>query len=367
MGPFSNNSPQPPAPNNGSKLPVPDINGVPQDVFVSTEPNDSLAAKKWFLVTLISAGVMAAAGLIVFIIYIVVSNTNGYILNAAMQNLVTSDGEAGIFRYDKTRGSTNNSVSGTFLAYSDPTNRVNHSVTLSAGQAASRVSSTIRMFADSSYIQFAGLENAGRLITSGGGDSTAYNADRSLRLGTLDGQWFTFTPDDIFDLRDVLPRQVQGGLTSKDIDTLRQLYLKHAFVISTQQLNDEKIDGAQTLHVKLGVDTAKFSGFLTAVKSANIKAIRLTDEDLKSIQTSPLLGTTSIEAWIARSDRTFRQIRFDRPGTGTAQTLTITFRSEQAAAQRQTVIRPEDAKTATNLIRGIQDILASPTAPTAAQ
>lgn len=361
MGPFSNNSaPQPPAPNRGNKLPTPDVEGTPQPIVVSTEPDNSLATKKWFVTTLVIAGIMATAGLVTLVVYIFVSNTPGYMLNAAMQNFVTSHGEAGDIRYEVKQDKTVNTLQGSFISYTDPSNPSANTTTVSLGQSGAQVSATLRLLESANYFQTAGLGNIGRLIESMQGDSSAFTTDKLVRLASLDGQWYNFTSDDVFDSRMVLPRQVQGGLTGKDTDTIGQLYLKHPFVTSVQQLGDEQINGINTMHLKLSFDQTKLEAFLRDLKAANIKALSINDDDINALKAGQPLGLdkADIEAWIARSDRRFQQIRVTRPQTDVANdSLTVTFKSEQVAAKRQTVTRPDSVKNATVLLRGIHDIL----------
>ncbi|HKX24098.1 MAG TPA: hypothetical protein VJM46_02585 [Candidatus Saccharimonadales bacterium] len=367
MGPFSNNnsSPPPSTPTGGNKLPIPDVNGEPQPVVVSTEPDNSLATKKWFITTLIIAGIMATAGLITFVIYIFVSNTPGYMLNAAMQNIVTSHGEAGVISYEVKQDKTVHKLQGTFISYTDPSNPSANTTTLSLGQGGAQVSGTLRLLENANYFQTAGLGNVGRLVESMQGDASAYTQDKLVRLASLDGQWYTFTSDDVYDSRMVLPRQVQGGLTAKDTETIGQLYLKHSFMTSVTQLGDEQVNSINTMHLKVSFDQTKLEAFLRDLKAANIKALSISDDDINALKAGQPLGLdkATIEVWINRSDRRFQQLRITRPQTDVAQdSLTITFKSEQVAAQRQTVVRPEGAKAATVLLRGIHDILATPAA-----
>jgi|GEM_PF-3490147 len=368
MGPFSNNTPPPKpptAPNNGTKLPIPDVEGTPQSFVVAVEPDNSLATRKWFTITMIIAGIMATAGLIVFLIYLFVSNTSSYVLNAAMQNLVNSDGEAGTIRYETKQGGKTTILNGTFLTFTDPTNRMISSTTVSFGPSEGRLSATNRLFPDGNYVQTAGLANLKRLVESVGGNGAIFTPDRLTRMSVLDGQWYSFAADDVFDLRDMLPGQVQGNFTSKDIETIRQLYLKHPFLTAAQHLSDESIDGASTMHLRIGFDQKKLGDFLADLKSSNMQALQLSDNDLKALQGGQAFGLdkATIEVWIAHSDRTFRQIRV----AYLESTTTITFHSEQVAAQRQSVIRPESAKSAASFVRGIQEILTSPSSPPVAQ
>jgi hypothetical protein len=360
MGPFSNNPNTPSAPsNNGNKLPVPDVEGIPEPVYVPPESDNKGSTKKWLITTLIIAGVMAAAGVITFAIYVYVSNTPGYMLSAAMQNLLMSEGEAGVLKYESKQNTDNKTIQGDFLAFTDPTDAHTMSLTGSLGQDASRVSGNLRLFTDANYVQVAGLGNIGRLITTFGGNSAALTQDNLVRLSSLDGQWYSLTSDDVVELHDTFPQHtLKNGVTSTDVETLERLYIKHPFLKSAQQLKDERIENINTMHIKVVIDSAKLDEFLQAVKAANIKSLQLTDADIQAVKSNKFLDNAAIEAWIARGDRTFQQLQLTRAANDhTTQSWTITFRSELAAAQRQTVLRPDNPKSASVLLRSIHDIV----------
>jgi hypothetical protein len=352
MGPFSNNTPPPIAPNNGSKLPVPDVEGPLPSVIISTTP-DPDGAKKWLIITLYITAAVVLTGIIVFGIYIYASNTPGYMLNAAFQNLTRSTGQAGAVSYQTTQGKNTRTISGDFLAYNDPTNPDTMTLTINAGQDASRLSAIVRIFTDDSYFQVAGLGNLGRLVGSLHGDTSALTTDNLTRLSSLDSQWYTFTADDIQQTKTLLSqRTLRSGPTSGDIETVAQLYLNHPFFTALQKLGDERIDSISTMHLKIGIDSAKFNDFLRALKSARLMSVTITDADIQSLIKMPLASTT-LETWISRSDRTFEQLRVTSGGT----TLTTTFASEEAAAQRQTITRPDGAQSAASFIDELHDIL----------
>jgi hypothetical protein len=366
MGPFSNNPPSTPNSSN-NKLPVPDVEGAPEPVYVSPEPEGNGSAKKWLVTTLIIVGAMAAAGVITLLIFIFVSNTPGYMLSAAMQNLLTSEGEAGSLKYELKQGSSAKTVQGDFLAFTDPTNVHTMSLTGSLGQDTSRVSGNLRLFTDANYVQTAGLGNLGRLVAALGGNSAPYTQDNLVRLSSLDGQWYSLTSDDVIELKDTIPQHtVKDSITSTAIETVEQLYIKHPFFEPAQQLGDERIDGINAMHIKVTINATKFGEFLQAVKAANIKSLQLTDADIQTIKGSNALNNTVIEAWITRSDRAFQQLQLSRSDNGSTRTWTVTFKSELAAPQRQTVLRPDSPKSASVLLRGIHDVV-TPTAQSTRQ
>lgn len=355
MGPFSNNNnpPQPPAgPSGGNKLPVPDVNAEPQVVVVAPEV-DHEGVKKWLNITLAIAGGLAAVGILIFGIYVYASNTPGYMLSAALQNFITSDGDAGTFSYQKQQdGAT--TVNGDFIGYVDPSNPHVNTLTVNAGQDASRVSAQLRLFPDGNFVQIAGLGNLGRLVQNMHGDASAFTPENSILLSSYDGRWYTATSDDIAEAQQVLPQHtLQNGPTSTDLETLGQLYLKHQFLTAGQNLGDEQVNSINTMRLKVTIDASKFHDFLQALKAANLKSLQLTDDDIQNIEKSSFMNGALIEAWINRTDRTFQQLRLTRP----ADITTITFKSEEVATQRQSVQQPTDVKSAGDAILKLHDIL----------
>jgi hypothetical protein len=335
---------------------VPDVEGTPQQLVVSTPPDNSLATRKWLTASLIIAGVLTTAGVITFALYVYTSNMPGNILSSAIQNLLNSSSEAGTIHYQTKHGATTSNINGDFLGYTDPTDSHNGMLTVSLGQNTARVSGTMRLFTDSNYFQTAGLSNLGRLVESMHGDNSRLTADSLVRLSSLDAQWYTLTSDDIAARDNVLPRQLKNTPTSNDIQAITQLYLKHPFLTAIQQLDDEHIGNINSAHLKIGVDRAKLSEFLQAIQGAKIGSFTLSDDDIQAI-TGTTTGSTTAEVWITRSDHTFQQLRLTRVQSNRTDALTITFKSELAAAQRQTVLRPDSAKSTSVLLRGIHDVL----------
>lgn len=356
MGPFSNNqNTQEGPPDQGNKLPVPDVNAPAQTVVIAAD-NTMSGTKKWLHITLIMTAIMAAGAVIAFAVYVYMSNTPQYVLGAAMNNMAHSEGVAGHVTY--TTGPINKKVetASDFIAYSDPTNTHQGQLTISLGQGPTRVSSIARIFSDASYVQTTGLGNIGRLTKAMGGDNSKFTEDRLAQLSGLDNQWYTLKPTDIFDLNEVVSQHtVQGNVSSTDFLTLEQLFLKDPFMTLDRELGDERLNGANTMHLALKIDRVKLETYLQAAKDAHLGAIVVTDGDIKAARENTELDRVRIEVWISRSDKTFQQVRLVMPNN--TDTVLITLKSEVIATQRQSVLRPDDAQSATKLIKGLHDLV----------
>lgn len=336
---------------------MPDVDAVPQAIVVS--PDEPAGVKKWLYASLISTGVLVLAGIVVFAVYAYMTSTPKYMLNAAMTNAVASEGQAGAFAYESlANGTSNHAVDGDFLAYADPTNNKNYAITVSVGHAASRVGVHALFFDTSNAVQFVGLGNVGRLSESMGFD--AYLSKDSLtQLSNLDSQWYSQTANDIWQLKPVTSQHtLQGTANSSLIESVGQLYAKNAFITVLHQYNDEPIDGAKSMHIGLGIDRNKLGDYLHALKADQSNTIMLTDDDISKITTSGTWNHLTTDVWIARSDRTFRQIKFTLTNDQTkqSQTYTIVFHNEQVATARQAIAQPESAKSFSTFVDAVIDI-----------
>lgn len=337
---------------------MPDVDAVPQVVVVPRDESTG-GVKKWLYASLISAGALAVAGIVIFAVYAYTTSTPKYMLNAAMTNLVSSEGQAGTFAYESIEnGKAAHTVDGDFLSYADPTNNKNHSITLSAGHNASRVGAHVALFDTGNAVQFVGLGNLGRLLESMGHPSNL-GKDSLVRLGSLDNQWFSQTANDVWQLKPVTSQHtLQGAANSTLIESAGQLYAKHPFITVLKQYDDEPINGAKSMHLALGIDRNVLGDYLRALKSAQAHTLMITDDDIAKITTSDAWNHLVADVWIARSDRTFRQIKLTQTHDQTkhSQAVTVVLQNEQVATARQAISHPEGAKSFSTFVDAVIDI-----------
>lgn len=365
MGPFSNNPKPPitPGPNRGNKLPVPDIEGMPEVVSdVPEPPKYNPAFKKWFISTSVVAGVLAVGIVAVYTAYAYVSNTPSYMLGVAMNNLVNSSGIAGNIRYEVKKDQIVHDAYGNFLTYSDPTDPRAMVLNVSLGQDVSQVSAQAKLFSDGNYTQVTGLDNIGRFLDSTQGGNSGLRPDMLTQLSGLDNQWYSFSSSDEPALNSIFSQHtIHGGVTANDVSSVGQLYEKHPFLKPAQSFADEQIDTINSAHFSLGVEPSKLNEFLQALKSASLKPLNITDADIAALQNASTLSGIQVEVWISRSDHTFQQIEatLQQPN-GNSVTVTLILKSGAAALQRQAITRPGSAKNATVFLNALRTILNAP-------
>lgn len=349
---------------NNNILPVPDIEPASSGGGVQyAMPSPDKSARKWLYISLAILGIAVVAGAIAFAIYVYVSGTPGYVLNAAMNNAVKGSGLAGDVTFDIKRGDAVTTQKGSFLSYSDPTNLRQGLLNINLGQGDTSVSATVELFQDGNYYQATGLENLGRLATSLGGDASQLTPQVLSGLAKHNGLWYSLTGDDTEELKDANDSisaigPISGPPTASEFRRIQDIYLKHQFVVVAQQYPDERINNINCAHLSLNIDQAKLAAFISAIKDSGIKSLAF-DDPGEIVQTYyPWLNNVKIEAWIARSDNTFQQFKVILPESNNGtDTITISMKSELVATRRQAVTVPFNPQSSEELIQSFSGLL----------
>ena len=343
MGPFSHKPRRSDstAARASATLPVPDVEPKPSATVSLHHEAEKKAMSTWLVVTLSLLGGLVVLGVSTLLIYQSVSNSPGYMLGAAVHQVVTGPGEAGNFSIESTKPGTS-PVTGSFLAYTDPADPQNAVAEFSLGQANAALGAQVHVLNDATYVQTAGLAYLGQLFGTVTGTSMTPTADQQARLSALDGKWYV---------------QSGGTVTSTDVAMLQRLYLRYPFFIVARQYADQDVNTIRSQHLKLALDHGKLAAFLQALQDAHLKSLAVTDDQLAMARAMDF-GGFQPEVWIARSTKTFQQIKWDTKAGTDTQTVVINLKPETAIEQRQTVLRPRGALDISVLSQGISDILA---------
>ncbi len=356
MDPYNPYQPQSvPRPSDDAKLPAPLTSQPPPEVVVMPPAPASNPTKKWLFITVGIISALLVAGVIVLVVYAYVSNTPNYMLNAAVNNLAKSSGVAADFSFDTVEDSKTSSVKGDFLAYTDPADKQKGAFILGVGQNDTQVGATVRLFSDALYVQPSGLENISRLSKSLGGEEFTLSNAALDALKKLDAQWYSLTSEDAQQLSGEGETSiVKDTITPNDIQTLQRLYAEHPFMVVEQQFGDEKVNNTQSMHLKLGVSAEKLVEYYVAVKTANIKSLNITEQDIADIKKDDTINKTKFEVWISRDNKTFQQTKV--LNTDSPDTATFTFKPDRVATQQQSVQKPDGAKSISELINSLFSI-----------
>ncbi len=313
----------------------------PTPVTVASKPRN----KKVLMIAIVVA-ILVVAGA-AYGAYAYITNTPDYVLKQATDQL--GDEEAFAAKLSVTSGTSNNgvTVSGDIAVRTDTDNPKNGEAVIGIGTGNSRVTATIGFFDEALFFKFGSLSNYGNLLKTfvPDGNDNYLVPVFSAQLKNIDNKWFTLSKEEIQGLakQSTGNNTVTGSLSSDDIKQAKDVYDKHNFLRPDKVYADETIDGKGSAHFSLKVDDAAYVEFLTALKAANLKSFQVTDDEIAKAKTDPgTAGDTTIEVWVARDSKKFKQIRLVNAEKGSEMTLTVTLLTDLPKLEK--LQKPTNAK-----------------------
>jgi hypothetical protein len=299
--------------------------------------------RKGLVAALIVAAVLLVLGGGAAAAYYYVTNQPEYILKTALANLFNAD-------KSKTADFSGNlSVAdeeSDFTLSADFDGQIdNESGAFALSAQADVVVTNVTLEARSTdgktfYFKVGGLEGLPELLAAG---DAATAQTYSALVAAVDEQWF--------EINESLINQLGGGsfeqatLSAADLQKLAQAYDQNQFIVVKETLPDQDIKGVASYHYKVAVDPTKLKAFAAAVKSANLEAVKITDEQLQDFNKAvdeADFGKYPFEIWIGKDDKMIRQISFKYSQDGTSTEVRLTINSYN---QPVNVEKPEDAKS----------------------
>ncbi len=198
------------------------------------------------------------------------------------------------------------------------------------------------------YLRVGGLQGLSSLLSSSMADQSV--AAYGPMIETLNNQWF--------EINESLISQFTKGqtiqpLSQADRDKLVAAYQQHTFLVVKQKLADEVVKGTKSYHYKVAIDNVQLKAFFAAVKTANLSSMKLTDEQLQSIDQSidqAKLDQLDVEVWVAKSTKMLDQVTLSFTEGKSAVNVRLTIDSYNKEVK---VEKPADAKSLLEVISGL--------------
>lgn len=316
-----NPQPQPPAPQPQMTAPAP-MGG----------PTPMSGGKKMSKSAIIGilAAVVVLAGAVAYGVYAYISNTPDNLLLSAVDNL--KDKKSLAASYKIVNGTEQNGVtlSGDIAAATDPSNSKNGEAIVGFGSGAKRVAINALSLNGSLYLKAVNAENLGDLLAAFGSSNNALTSPAfAAELKNLDGQWFEMNATDVQSIAQSSGNSnVSGAVSPEDLKKVMDLYHQHPFIKADKTYADQVVDGANSAHFSVKNDPNTEVAFLQAVKDANLSTIKVTDDDIAKAKAAPsTISDGSIEIWVARDSRQFKQIKITNTKKGEESAVTLTLMS----------------------------------------
>ncbi len=310
-----------PAPQPMATPPSPAPMGGGQPMPMAGKP----ANKNMMMGIIIGAVVVVAA--IAWGVYAYVSNTPESMLQSAVQNISGEKTMAATLKIVSGTGNSKSTFTGDVAVAVDPKNEKNGEVILGIGSGDQRIGLSVLSLDESFYLKGTELERLGALFGAlNAGASPSDVAELSTAFKNLNGQWFVMTKEEIQQVAQSSGTDsVSGAVSPAEIKKMLEIYTQHPFIVSDKVFADETVDGSNSAHFSLKVDKDKEVAFLQAVKAANLTTITVTDQDIAEAKSATQTADSTIEVWIARDSKKFKQIRIANTKAGEETDITLTL------------------------------------------
>jgi hypothetical protein len=201
------------------------------------------------------------------------------------------------------------------------------------------------------YLKVGGLEGLPELLNTFGdssADAAAIAQVYSPLIASINNQWYM--------LNESLIKEAVGSETTcshyseEDISKVGQAYENNQFLSVQKALADEKIKNVDSHHYKVAIDGAKAKGFMAAIKNANLKELKISDEQLKEFNKLVESGEDNkqpLDVWISKESKLINQLAYSY----TEKTTTLDMRFTVTDVNKEVKVeKPEGAKSVMELL-----------------
>lgn len=297
---------------------------MPASVVVSQRPQK----KRLLIVLALVAAVVVLGGASAAAYFgYVLPNQPQNILNAALVNEFTP-GKVKTESFHGTvtfKDKDSESVTGDFKGNIDKSGpfEVTGNATIAAAKATIDLRSTD---AKSFYVRLGGLD---ALATSSEDDSTAMAAYAPL-LGVINDQWIEISESLLKEAGASVDVDTSNGLKMSDADMkkIADAYKEHQFLAAKEKLADQTVAGKPSHHLRVVIDKQELKGFVSSVKTANVKALDITSDQLKAFNTSvdkTDFAKYPIDVWVGKANKLIDQVSFTAKDNSGSASITYTI------------------------------------------
>jgi hypothetical protein len=335
--------------------PTPDPNAptpaLPNQPLSPAAPVVTKGKNKNLLIAIIAGAVLLVGG-VAYGVYAYVTNTPDYMLQRATEQFGREANNAMAAKFKIVGGNDVASMTfnGDIAVRGDAANK-NGEVVMGVGSGDSRITVSARSIDESLFLKAGSLANLPNLLKSFSPEGAAVydTPDMKAALARIDGKWFSITKEDLQGMG-AESNDSTSQPTPEELQKVLDIYRKHKVFQADKVYADEQVEGVASGHFTVKISKTELTAFLTEVKNANLKSIKVTDENIneagKAADEFAKQGT--LDVWITRDTKKFKQIRFASTEKGSEGTFTFTFVTE--LPQFDKLEKPADARPFSELL-----------------
>lgn len=205
------------------------------------------------------------------------------------------------------------------------------------------------------YLRLSGLNGLDQLIGAylGGSVDTETATQYAALLSQVNDQWFVIDQSLLSQVPGANALGSNEAVSSEDAKRIGEMYKKNQFMTVTERLEDQKIHGVDSYHIKATIDKDKLKSFLEELKAANIKGAEIEQGMIDDLPKGDFTKYP-FELWIAKKQRVLTQFAMNFEESGSSYKLRIALKDINKPV---TVEQPADAKSILELLGGISPML----------
>lgn len=349
----------------GTAEPVATDTTAPAAVVAGATTTGGLASggkskrKIWLLAGIIAAAVLLIAGAASAYYMVIVPSQSSKITQDVITNTLdnkkftsgTFEGELGI-----SGGQAGQVISSVGFEAASDNEKGAFDAKITVNTAVAKINLDARSTDGKSYyVKLSGLNGLDKLIGSYAGALAGQEsaAQYSAILSQVNNQWFVIDQSLLSQVPGIESLGAGDSVSPEDAKRIGEMYKKHPFMTVNERLDDEKIHGVDSYHIKATIDKEQLKAFLSEVKAANIKGAKVDQSMIDDLGKADF-GKYPFELWIAKKERVLTQFVLNFDESGSSYKLRIALKDINKSV---TVEQPKDAKSILELMGGLSPML----------
>lgn len=286
--------------------------------------------KKGLIIGVVISVIVVAVGVGIGI-WMYMQNTPDSLMKAAVENIGKEKALAANFTAINGTGQSATTLTGNVAWTTDSANANNGELMFNINANGSNIGVSLLSLGSNLYLKATGMQNLASLLASSEGMEVSEEmlAQYESILSMIDDQWLSVASSELQSVAGTNGASNVNNLPKQaELAKLAEIYGQNQFIVTDKVYSDEVIEGANCAHFSIKFDSAKYVAFLQAVKNANLSSFTVTDQNIADAKNnaSPF-ANMSVEAWITRDTKKFKQIKLTDTSSSNPSTLTATFTS----------------------------------------
>jgi hypothetical protein len=232
----------------------------------------------------------------------------------------------------------------------------------------------VKVLDTTAYVRVSGFDGVDTLLNTFGSsfDAGRLNGIDPKAIGglikALNNNWYEISADSLSALgggsaitnqSGLDQDQIKQVLNKENLNKILDEFQRHTFLKFSQKLDDEKVDGKDSRHMKIVVDEVALVDFVKAVQALKIKGMEVKDSDVKKVEKYTAdndLSKYPVELWLGKDSKVISQFRYNHIYKKGNVDLQVTAPDSNKEVK---VEKPQNSRTLIQLLSDVAPLLTS--------